>query len=229
MREYSIGTQLDIGPGMTRECRDWIAAAGMEMTLRKGALIYRQGEPAETVYLLRSGQAKSVLTNASGNACLLRLHLPSSLLGLTALASTAIRDAEAVAITDVSLVSVPRARFQGLLRARPELAAYVIQLLVDRMSDFHHRVGDFFAQNVEQRLASALLSLSRPDPEHEASGGRRPVHLTHNELANLLNARRPTVTSILNRFLVHRLIAKEGRKIVVLDPDRLARLLPRHE
>ncbi len=58
---------------------------------------------------------------------------------------------------------------------------------------------------------------------------RQPVHLTHEELASLLNARRPTITSILNRFAADELIAKKGRTLHVIDADRLNHLLPRSD
>lgn len=227
MREYSIGTIIDIGENLPPEDVARLTAKGSPRTFGKGDVIYRQGEPAEEVFFLLSGQAKSVLVNATGGECLLRIHLPHSLMGLTALASNAIRDAEAIATADCEASRIPRADFIELLRTNGELAVHVTRLLVDRMSDFHHRVGDFLTQNVEQRLAVTLLSLSRPDPREGDGTARQPVRLTHEELANLLGARRPTITAILNRFSADGLITKSGRAIEVSDAARLKHLLPR--
>lgn len=227
MREYSIGTIIDIGEDLAAEDVARFTDRGSRRSFAKGEVIYRQGEPAEDVFFLLSGQAKSVLVNATGGECLLRIHLPHSLMGLTALASNAIRDAEGIATTDCEASRIPRARFLELLRTNGELAIYVTRLLVDRMSDFHHRVGDFLTQNVEQRLAATLISLSRADPQAGGRTARQPVRLTHEELANLLGARRPTITAILNRFSADGLITKKGRAIEVSDASRLKHLLPR--
>jgi len=229
MREYSIGTLIDIGASLRAEQVALLVKSGQIFRLKKGEIIYRQSDPAHDVCFLLSGQAKSVLINSGGGECLLRIHLPHSIMGLTALATSATRDAEAIATTDGELVRIARARFQELMTGNPEFGAHVVELLVNRMSDFHHRVGDFLAQNVEQRLAHTLLSLSRSDPEKEDSCARQPVRLTHEELASLLNARRPTITAILNRFAADGLIVKKGRALHVIDADRLNHLLPRSD
>jgi len=227
MREFSIGSFIDIGANLMKEQVNLLVENGHICGFVKGETIYRQGERAQDVCFLLSGRAKSVLINSSGGECLLRLHLSHSLMGLTALATSAVRDAEAIAITDGELVRIKRENFQRLLKKNPDFGIYVVELLVNRMSDFHHRVGDFLARNVEQRLAHSLLSLSRCDPEKETGSGRQPVCLTHEELASLLNSRRPTITAILNRFVADGLISKNGRNLNVIDAERLEHFLPR--
>lgn len=221
MREYSLGTLVDIDATLAPEHVALLLRAGSSLRLRKGEAIFRQGEAADHVYFLALGQAKSALISTEGSESLLRLHLPHSLLGLTALGSRPIRDADAIAAGDVELVCIPRADFLGLLLAEPGLSRRVIGLLVDRLRDFHHRVGDFLSLSVERRLARALLSLSRPDPAESAGAVRQPVRLTHQELAALLNTRRPTVTALLRRFESHGLIAREGRAVLIRDEQRL--------
>lgn len=224
MREYSLGTLIDIDATLTAEHVSALMGAGRVVAVGRHAHIYRQGEPADDVWFLISGRAKSVLIGQAGDETLLRLHLAHSLLGLTALGSRPIRDADAVAVTDAKLVRIPSQSFEALLVANPGLARRVIALLIDRMRDFHHRVGDFLGLSVEQRLARALLSLSRPDPQDGTDGARRPVKLTHEELASLTNARRPTVTATLRRLAATGCIAREGRAVVVLDEQRLAEI-----
>ena len=227
MREYSIGTVIDLAASLPATLIERLSSRGSHCHFAKGQVIYRQGTPADDAYMLLSGQAKSILVNSGGGECLLRIHLAHSILGLTALASRAERDAEAIATDDCVAVRLPRDTVLALLASEPEFAVHVTRLLVDRMSDFHHRVGDFLAQNVEQRLAGALLSLSRPDPQSGTTTGQIEIRLTHEDLARLLGARRPTVTAILNRFAADGLIKKHSRSIEIVDPERLAHLLPR--
>lgn len=226
MREYSLGTLLDIGAGLSPDVQGVLTTAGARRTIAEDTCLYRQGEPAHTVHYLVSGEVKTVLQSATGDTCLLRLHLAHSLLGLTALSSAAVRDAEARTVQRAEVITIPASEFRAILAANPALGAYVVELLVNRMSDFHHRVGDFLGRNVEQRLAQTLLSLSRADPATEPAGAMKPISLTHDELAMCLGARRPTVTSILNRFAGDGLIEKAGRMIVICDPKRLALLNP---
>ncbi len=226
MREYSTGTLMEIGSSLDDELAQRLMGAGEKITLTKGQKVYSQDDPAPHVFFLLTGQAKSVLRNSDGGECLLRIHLPHSLMGLTALSTAAIRDADAIIIVDADVVKIDVDHFRQLMIASPAFSLHVVELLTNRMSDFHYRVGEFLAQNVEQRLAQTLLSISRVDPEATAQTDRTLIRLTHEELANLLGARRPTISAILSRFAADGLIAKKGRAIDVVDPDRLSHFLP---
>lgn len=221
MREYGVGTLGDLENTLPSAEIAQLTTYGTRRVYGKDQTIYAQGDAAEAVYLVHSGEVKSFLTSVDGEPCVLRLHLPYSLLGLTALATTPIRDATAVALGPVELTEIHRDRFAKEMLCNPTLGGFVVRLLVDRMSDFHHRVGAFQTQTVEQRLATTLLSLARPDPRETIACASRPIRLTHEDLAALLGARRPTVTAVLNRFYASGLVAKQRRAIVVTDAERL--------
>jgi CRP-like cAMP-binding protein len=226
MREYSFGTALDLDPVLPPEHVSRVTASGTRRRFARNEAFYRQGEPATHVFLLLSGRVKTALVNSAGQEAVLRIHLPGSLLGLTVLTSARRRDASAVAIEPAEAAMVGREAFLALLRQDAELGVSLMQLLLDRMSDFHFRVGELQANSVEQRLARALLSLARPDPVAAPKDRPLGVALTHEELAHLINTRRQTVTAILSRFAEAGLITKEGRRILIADPRSLAALLP---
>jgi predicted transcriptional regulator len=52
------------------------------------------------------------------------------------------------------------------------------------------------------------------------------VFLTHEELSHIINARRQTVTLTLSRFTEIGLVRQFKRRIVIVDPSGLARLVP---
>ncbi|HDO51505.1 MAG TPA: Crp/Fnr family transcriptional regulator, partial [Rhizobiales bacterium] len=164
------------------------------------------------------------LTGPQGQEALLRIHLPHNILGLTALASKPVRDADAIAAEPAVTSMIARARLLALMRDEPQLAEHLLELLVNRMTDFHYRVGEMASQSVEQRLARALLALSQPDPAARDDGKRHEITLTHEDLANLLNTRRPTISAAINRFAEAGLIRKSGRNLAIADADALARL-----
>ena len=224
MREYSIGIAQGLGPNLPPEHIKRLAEAGREIQFAKDEIIFRQGETAANMYLLTSGRANTFLVSSKGQESLLRIHLPGSVLGLTALATRHVRDASAAAVEASEAIEITRESFQKLLRANPGLGEYFIKLLLDRMSDFHYRVGELLSQTIEQRLSTALLALSQPDtsPGPNAAGGS--VLLTHEQLAHLINTRRPTVSAILGKLASAGLISRSGRGIVVIDREGLARI-----
>jgi len=224
MREYSIGIAQGLGPVLPPELIKRLAEAGRKIQFEKNQIIYRQGERAANTYLLTSGRANTFLVSSKGQESLLRIHLPGSVLGLTALATRRVRDASAVAVEASEAIEITRTSFLALLRSDPRLGELFIKLLLDRMSDFHYRVGELLSQTVEQRLSTALLALSQPDSSPGRQAGTETVILTHEQLAHLINTRRPTVSAILSRFAGAGLISKSGRGIAVTDREGLARL-----
>lgn len=225
MREYSIGVPQDLEPVLKKEHVRLLEAIGMRKAVRRGDVIYRQGEPAGHVFLLIRGTVQSVLLSSAGQESLLRIHLPGSILGLTALATVPWRDATARAADAVELGVIGKERLIELLRTEPDLSLLLIRLLVDRMRDFHFRVGDLHAQTVEQRVARALLSLSQADGAAPCAGSRS-IGLTHQELAHLVNASRQTVSMVLSRFAEAGLVVRRGRLTVLADVAKLEAMLP---
>lgn len=219
MREYAIGLPLEIGAREVRGLED-LRVFGRETSGVAGERLYRQGECADTIHLLLEGTAKTTIIGRDGNETLLRLHVSGSFLGLTALASRPIRDADAALMTNSRLLSFRVDRFVEAMARLPDLSRTIVQVLVDRMTDFHYRVGDFMSHTTEERLVRVLYSLSRPLPER-AERSRR-ISLRHEDLASLIGARRPTVTAALGRLEGAGLIERMGREIFVPDRDALA-------
>jgi CRP-like cAMP-binding protein len=60
MREYSIGTLMEIGSNLDDDLVQRLLNAGEKLNLAKGQRVYAQGDPAPHVFFLLTGQAKSV-------------------------------------------------------------------------------------------------------------------------------------------------------------------------
>jgi CRP-like cAMP-binding protein len=226
MREYNLHMNLSLESALLPQHLERFAQVGTSRQLAPGEILYHQGDVACHVYLLLHGRMKTFMINSSGQESLLRIHLSNSFLGLTALTTGQIRDASAISISSSQLVAIKRSDLIELLKTDSELGIGLLQLVLDRMSDFHARVGELSANRVEQRLARALLSLSLPDREPGGQMGNGGISLTHEELAQMINSRRQTVTAVLSRFAQAGLIANKGRQIVIIDRTGLKCVLP---
>lgn len=225
MREYSFGIPQDLECRLGDESIARFVAAGTAVRLTPGQFLYRQGEPAADVYLLATGSMKSFIVDPVGNETVLRIHLARSVLGLTAMASEPWRDASAIALEPSEAVGISRQRLQNLMADYPAIGIELLQLLVDRMRDFHFRVGILHAESVEQRLARILIALSRRDPVRGTDGATVPLALTHQDLADMISTRRQTVTQMLGRFTAAGLIERCGRQLRIIDPTGLAAIV----
>lgn len=226
MREHSLGASSNLTPSLPQQQIDRITAIGEPGCLRKGDALYSQGDDAERVFLLQAGRAKASSVNAEGHETVLRVHLPGSLLGLTAISTTPCRDATATALDDCRFVSLSRQRTLALMREDPELGIHIVQLLLERVSNFQFRVHEVLTNTVEQRVARALLGFSTI-PRRDDDGNASPrLLLSQEELSHIVAARRPTVTQALRHFAEAGLVRIERRCIIILDPDGLSQFIP---
>jgi len=219
MREYALRLGLDLGATLSPQEVELVRSHGTARQFERGTVLARQDSPATYLDFLLSGAVKTYQTHASGRESVLRIHLAGSIIGLSSLTSSGRWDATSVALKASRTIRISRADFVALLESRPALGLKLISLLADRLSDLHFRIGELQAQAVQQRLAHVLLSLSRADPDDPRGGGDIP--LTHEELSQMINARRQTVTSALSRFAEEGLVAGSNRMVRVLDRDGL--------
>ncbi len=226
MREYSFGAGAGLEQVLPAEHLRRLSDAGTHARKLRGERLFRQGDPADSVIILLSGKVKVSFTNSAGQETLMRIHLPGSLLGLTALGSRGERELTATALEDIAYSSIPRPRFMEFVAQDGELGLFLARLLIDRLRSLHNRLGDAPGSTVEQRLAHALIVLSHDDRAHPDDEPGLSVALTHEELASIVNARRQTVTEAIGRFVKAGHIRMHKRKIAIANLDGLAQLLP---
>ena len=227
MREYAFGKLENLDLGLSEHLVEVLSSVSSPIDYVIGDKLFGQGEHAKTLYFLQRGRVKSTLYSSNGHETIIRIHLPHSILGLTAFASNPLRDADGVALDNVVATPILKTVFLKLMLDEPELSPFLVRLLADRMSDFHFRVGEWLHQPATQRLIQALIVLSTPNLGGN-SGYLKSVPLTHEELASLINARRPTVSKIISKLKKLGLIKQTGRELVIINRVHLIDLSEKH-
>ena len=97
-----------------------------------GEVIYRQGEPAEHVFVIVKGKVEAVLSHPVHGEIVLAQLGPPEFFGETAILSQSPRQATARAVDDVESLVVHRADFLRLYGSLPRLRAAVEALQAQR-------------------------------------------------------------------------------------------------
>jgi CRP/FNR family transcriptional regulator, cyclic AMP receptor protein len=106
-----------------------LAGAGAPVrSFKAGEIIFRQGDPAEELYIVKSGKVEIRLGNR------LLDSLPElSIFGEMALIDHRPRSATAVAATDATVVPVSEKQFLFLVSRTPHFALNVMRVLAQRL------------------------------------------------------------------------------------------------
>lgn len=189
-----------------------------------GELIVGPETPPERVYLVMDGTVRLFHRGPDGRELTVELLGPGRLFGVSALFGTPERTFLAEAVTDAVVCTAEAREFLRVVKSRPQLmlrlAGHIGSLLLQR----EEQLGRVASAGASARLAAALVRLARDAGQDVPDHGRRIIpRLTHEELAHRVGASRETVTRLLARFERQGYIRREGRRIVVADPEALRR------
>ncbi|MCB1633789.1 MAG: peptidase domain-containing ABC transporter [Xanthomonadales bacterium] len=132
-----------------------------------GDYIVRQGEPADALYLLVSGRARALRSDANGRELALGRLLPGESFGESALVEDGVRQASVRASTSTQTLRLPRSYVVELAQQWPEFAQSLAEL------DKRRTLQAFLNAHSEfQRLAPGTLQrlLDLLEPIQQAAG-----------------------------------------------------------
>lgn len=212
---------IDLEQDLSADYFSSLCALGHSIEAPSGNYLYCQGDRASHVYLLQSGLIKATQTDKNGLETLLKIHGPGSLIGLSALRPSAVRDANGVVLSDTVAVRFSRKAFFNLMRQDGELGILLVQVLLKRQQQLHARVTEVTGHRVTQRLARVLLQLGSELRRRVSHDRADDLPVTHEDLATLVLSRRQYVTAILRSFVSEGLITNKRRCIRIIDPAGL--------
>jgi CRP/FNR family transcriptional regulator len=194
-----------------------IARSAMPRHYDAGQVIYLEGEPAATVFILESGWVKATRMSLDGREQALSVLRPLDIFGDIAVFRLPYQ--AVVALEDVEAWTIDKTAVLDLVARYPQFALAVIRHLAQRVLYFIGLVEDLSLRSVEARLANTLLK----NAEHLE--GRlivpRRQWTTFDEMATRLGTVRDVLSRALHTLEEEKLLKVERHQIVILDAQGL--------
>ena len=125
--------KVHVFAGLSAEMLDRVAELASDLSLHRGEWLFREGDPADGVYIVRVGHLEVVQDAQAGQDGLERETINTltrgAVLGELALLSDSVRSASIRALRDTELLKIEKAHFDSLLQAEPELALSLTRVL----------------------------------------------------------------------------------------------------
>jgi CRP/FNR family transcriptional regulator, cyclic AMP receptor protein len=189
----------------------------------RGEVIFAEGEPGDSLYIVLSGKVKVSRRAQDGRENMLAVMGPSELIGELSLFDPGPRTATALAITDTRLAKLKQSMLRPWITQHPEIALQLLHVLARRLRRTNDIVADLIFTDVPGRVAKNLLQMAKKFGAREGDRIRVTHDLTQEELAQLVGASRETVNKALADFASRGWLRLEGKSVIILDPERLAR------
>jgi len=160
--------------------------------------VFRQGQPADSLYYLRQGKVKITVTSKDGKEAIVAIMDAGEFFGEGCLAGQQLRMATATAVTDCSLFRIERPLMTRLLHEQHEISELFVSHLLSRNIRFEADLVDQLFNSSEKRLARILLLLSHFGKESRAE----PVlpRVSQDDLAQMVGTTRSRVSHFMNKF-----------------------------
>jgi len=186
-----------------------ITAGKQELTFQKKERVYRQGEPADSIYFIQTGRIKITVVSAAGKEAVLAMPGPHDFFGEGALVQQSLRVSTAETLESSTIYRVEKLAMIRALHEQSELSEKFMASLLTRNIDLEADLCDQLFNHSEKRLARVLLKLARLR-EHDLSLDATLPVLSHETLAEMVGTTRSRITHFMNKFRTMGLIEYNG-------------------
>jgi CRP/FNR family transcriptional regulator, cyclic AMP receptor protein len=197
-----------------------LSAAATVRHYRRGQLVVQEGDPGDALLVLAEGSLKAVSTSVHGEELLLAVVEPGETVGELAVADGGCRSATLVALSDCTLLRLPRGVVLAVAERSPVLARALMASLAGTIRRLTGSAADLVFLDAPRRIAKLLLTLA-------TGAGHLVVRtgLTQSELAERVGASRQTLNAALQGFQRRGWISVHGQEVAIRDPDALRRFV----
>ena len=209
--------------GVVPSTAEAAAEAFESVEYARGSTIFNEGDGGDSLYIVLAGKVKIGRKASDGRENMLAVMGPSDQFGELSLFDPGPRTATATALTDVRLARMHKTALRPWISEHPEIAEQLLRVLARRLRRTNNIVADLIFTDVPGRVAKALLQLASRFGTAEGQYIRVTHDLTQEELAQLVGASRETVNKALADFVHRGWLRLEGKTVVILDHERLAR------
>ena len=191
----------------------------------RGEMVFAPTPRPHSVYLLESGLVRIYRLSEGGGETSFGYVAPGEVFGELSAFGDYPRESFAQAVRGSVVWKIPHENFRKVLAARSALALQVTRQIGGRLKRIETRVEDLVFRNVRTRVARMLGELAEDFGQNENGHRVIDIPITQSELATLVGATRQTVNQTLRELSDEGLIGRDNRRIVLLRPELLHRLV----
>ena len=200
-----------------------LRASMAETRLRRGDVLFHEGDAGDKLYIVLDGKVKLGRTSSDGRENLLADPgpRPDVRRALPVRPRPPLRDGHRGHRR--AFASLSHEDLLRWLEGRPMVARGLLAQIAGRLRKANDVVADLVFSDVPGRVAKALLDLADRFGRTADDGVHVHHDLTQEELAQLVGASRETVNKALADFASRGWLRLEPRSVVIMDVERLAR------
>ena len=213
----------DLWQPLTETQREYLAKNFTIQKYKKNETIYCEGETPMHLMCLLSGKVKIYKDGVGGRSQIIRVIKDKEYFAYRAYFAQENFVTAAAAFEPCTICLVPMPVISELIKENSDLAMFFIKQLSIDLGISDERTVNLTQKHIRGRLAESLLFL-KDTYGVEEDQCTLSIYLSREDLANLSNMTTSNAIRTLSNFATEKLIIIDGRKMKIIDEDRLKKI-----
>jgi CRP-like cAMP-binding protein len=190
--------------------------------IKKGEILFREGESINGVYCVKEGVCKLSKLSANGKDQIVKLVVKGNLIGQRSLVNEEKSNLTAIAVNDMKVSFIPKHQVLHDLNKNVSFSMDMLQEMAKELKHADDFIVDMAQKSVKHRLADVLIFLNE-NLETDANG-YLGVILSREDYAGIVGTASESAIRILSQFKKEGIISTEGKKIKIENLKGLQRI-----
>jgi CRP/FNR family transcriptional regulator len=192
--------------------------------VKRGAALFHNGEKFASLYAIRTGFFKTVVTTEDGREQVTGFQMAGEIIGLDGIVNDQ-HTCDAVALEDAEVCIMPFDRIEEISREVKALQHHVHKIMSREIVRDHGVMLLLGSMRAEERLAAFLLNLVQRLQMRGFSKSDLVLRMTREEIGSYLGMKLETVSRTFSKFADEGVVQVQQRNIQILDADALKRMV----
>ena len=219
--DHSLVAHLPLFGGIGADELGEILREARSVRFTRNSAVFEEGEEAHSFFVLLHGHVRAGKTTPAGEQIVVRYVAPGETFGVATAIGLKHYPATATAVDDSVALVWPSAAWPRLVAKFPALATNTLRAVGARLQETHTRVVEMSTQQVEQRIAHALLRLAKQAGRKVEHGVEIDFPISRQDIAQMTGTTLHTVSRTLSSWESRGLIESGRQRIVLREPHRL--------
>jgi CRP-like cAMP-binding protein len=219
--DRSLISSLPAFAGLEGKDLDAILSPARSSRFPRDSEIFAQEEEARSFFLLLSGHIRVVRTSPEGHQVVARYINEGELFGIAMAMGRTTYPATAVAAVDCVVLSWPNSAWPEFQARFPAFGASAYRTIGTRLQETQAQVMEMSTQQVEQRIAHALLRIVSQSGRKTDEGIEIDFPITRQDIAEMTGTTLHTVSRLLSAWEDEGIVRSGRQKVTVTDPHAL--------
>ena len=194
-----------------------------EVRLEKGDVLFREGEPGESLFVVSDGLLKVCVSSSGGDELVMRTLSAPDVFGELSVIDGEPRSTTIEAIQPSVVLELDRADLIDLLREQPALIDALLRYVGGYVRRLTEQASDLVFLDLHGRVAKLLVNLAAERGQSQGDEIALDLPMTQSDLAAMVGGSRQSVNQILRTFERRGYLDVSGRQVLILKMDRLRR------